>query len=89
MTVEERLTLQQLAVNHQCCDIRTRAMGLSRLFKLSRPDLVAAELGVYQISIYGWASVSVASVRYWVDMLECALQYFLRKCSAMLKAVCV
>ncbi len=55
LTREERLTLQQLATNHQHRDIRTRAMGLLRLSRLHRPALVAEELGVSQSSVYNWA----------------------------------
>jgi len=55
LTTEERLTLQQLAVNHRHRDIRTRAMGLLRLSGLNRPADVAAELGISQTSVYSWA----------------------------------
>ena len=55
LTTEQRLTLQQLAVNHQHRDIRTRAMGLLRLSRLNDPAHVAQEIGVSQTSVYNWA----------------------------------
>ncbi|MCG5077986.1 helix-turn-helix domain-containing protein [Paraburkholderia tagetis] len=62
----ERHTLQQLSVNHQHRDIRTRAAGLLLLGSgLSAPK-AAARLDVSAQSIYNWS-------RLWAELGLCGL----------------
>ncbi|QDQ24868.1 helix-turn-helix domain-containing protein [Chitinimonas arctica] len=50
----ERLTLQQLSLNHRHRDIRTRAAGLLLLARGLKPKEAAKELSVSHPSIYNW-----------------------------------
>lgn len=55
LTEAERLTLQQLALNHRHRDIRTRATGVLHLARGLKPKEIAAEIGVSHQSLYNWA----------------------------------
>lgn len=55
LTDVERLTLQQLALNHRHRDIRTRATGILLLGRQLKPQPIADELGVSHQSVYTWA----------------------------------
>ncbi|REF27774.1 transposase [Xenorhabdus cabanillasii] len=50
----ERITLQQLALNHQHRDIRTRGTGLLMLDRGIKPPQIAAEIGCSVRVIYNW-----------------------------------
>ncbi|WFQ79807.1 helix-turn-helix domain-containing protein [Xenorhabdus sp. SF857] len=56
----ERITLQQLALNHRHRDIRTRGTGLLMLARGIKPRQIAAEMGCSLRVIYDW-------VHFWHD----------------------
>ncbi|MBE8597646.1 helix-turn-helix domain-containing protein [Xenorhabdus sp. BG5] len=53
----ERITLQQLALNHPHRDIRTRGTGLLMLARGLKPRQIAAEIGCSLRVIYDWVHV--------------------------------
>ncbi|PHM66085.1 helix-turn-helix domain-containing protein [Xenorhabdus kozodoii] len=53
----ERLTLQQLALNHPHRDIRTRGTGLLMLARGLKPRQITAEIGCSLRVIYDWVHV--------------------------------
>ena len=55
LTEPERLTLQQLSLNHPHRDIRTRAAGLLLLAREFKPRQICHELGCSYQSVYNWA----------------------------------
>uniref|UniRef100_UPI003F797EBA helix-turn-helix domain-containing protein n=1 Tax=Chromobacterium amazonense TaxID=1382803 RepID=UPI003F797EBA len=55
LTEAERLTLQQLALNHRHRDIRTRATGMLFLARGLKPKEIATEIGVSHQSLYNWS----------------------------------
>ncbi|MEQ1962831.1 helix-turn-helix domain-containing protein [Xenorhabdus khoisanae] len=50
----ERITLQQLALNHRHRDIRTRGTGLLMLARGIKPRQIAEETGCSLRVIYDW-----------------------------------
>ncbi|WP_222614567.1 helix-turn-helix domain-containing protein [Xenorhabdus nematophila] len=50
----ERITLQQLALNHPHRDIRTRGTGLLMLARGIKPSQITAEIGCSLRVIYNW-----------------------------------
>ncbi|MEX0445631.1 transposase [Xenorhabdus sp. SGI246] len=50
----ERITLQQLALNHRHRDIRTRGTGLLMLARGIKPRQIADEIGCSLRAIYDW-----------------------------------
>ncbi|WP_155271188.1 helix-turn-helix domain-containing protein, partial [Xenorhabdus bovienii] len=50
----ERITLQQLALNHQHRDVRTRGTGLLMLARGLKPRQIAVETGCSVRVIYNW-----------------------------------
>ncbi|PHM39509.1 helix-turn-helix domain-containing protein [Xenorhabdus miraniensis] len=53
----ERITLQQLALNHPHRDIRTRGTGLLMLARGLKPRQIAVEIGCSLRVIYDWVHV--------------------------------
>ncbi|HXI90547.1 MAG TPA: helix-turn-helix domain-containing protein [Blastocatellia bacterium] len=51
----EKITLQQLSINHKHRDIRTRAAGLLMLGRKIKPKAIAEQLGVSGQSVYNWS----------------------------------
>lgn len=62
----EEMTLQQLSVNHEHRDMRTRAAGVLMLAQKVKPLDVASRLCVSGQSVYNWA-------RAWRDQGVCGL----------------
>jgi len=62
----EKITLQQLSINHKHRDIRTRAAGLLMLGRKIKPKAIAEQLGVSGQSVYNWSHA-------WRDSGVCGL----------------